>query len=173
MEEGHTGLDGGEVCDRAEVHGLLGAVGAEHGEAGLAAGVDVGVIAKNGQAVRCEGTGRDMDDGGEHFARDLVHVRDHEQQALRGRVGGGQRACGETAVDSAGGTAFSLHFDDVDRFAEDVFLPCRGPFVGVFRHGRGRSDGVNGGDFRERIGNVRGGVVAVHGFQLSCHCVIS
>ena len=48
--------------------------------------------------------------------------------------------------------------------AEDVFLALCRPLVNVVRHRAGRGDRVNARNFRKRVGNIRGGVVAVHGF---------
>ncbi len=47
------------------------------------------------------------------LARDLVHVRQHQQQALRRGEGRRQRAGLERPVDRAGGAALALHLDDV------------------------------------------------------------
>ena len=46
---------------------------------------------------------------GQLLAGDLVHVGDHQQQALGGGVGGGQGAGGQRAVHRAGGAGLGLH----------------------------------------------------------------
>ena len=75
-----------------------------------------------------------MEDGREHFTGDLVHIRDHQEQALAGGVGGGESTCAQAAVDGTGGTGFGLHFDDLHRFAEHVLHVAACPFIGVFTH---------------------------------------
>ena len=51
VQEGDAALNGGQMRYGAQVHNLLRAVGAEHGIAGLAAGVNVGVVAEDAQGV--------------------------------------------------------------------------------------------------------------------------
>ncbi len=63
---------------------------AEHGEAGLAGAHDVAVVAEDAEGMGGDGAGGDVDDGRGELAGDLVHVGEHEQQALRGGEGGGE-----------------------------------------------------------------------------------
>ena len=77
VDERDAALDGGQVRDRGEVHDFLRVGLAEHGEAGLTAGVDVGMIAEDIQRMGRDGTRGDMEDGGQQFTGDLIHVRDH------------------------------------------------------------------------------------------------
>ena len=92
-------------------------------KAGLPAGHDVGVVAEDRQRVGGQRARRDVDDERRQLAGDLVHVGDHQQQALRGREGRGQRAGLQRAVDGAGGAAFGLHLDHLRDRAPDVLLP--------------------------------------------------
>jgi len=46
------------------------------------------------------------------LARDLVHVRDHKEQALGRCKGGGEGPGLQGAVQRAGSSAFALHLDD-------------------------------------------------------------
>ena len=108
-----------------------------------------------------------MEHAGKLLSRDLIHVRDHQQQALGGRVGGGQSAGTQRAVDSTGRTGLRLHFHDLDGGAEDVLQSGRRPLVNKVGHGRRRRNGVDAGDFGKRIGYVRRGIVAVHRFELT------
>ena len=80
--------------------------------------------------------GGDVENAGEQFAGDLVHVGDHQQQALRRSVGGRQSAGCQRAVHDAGRAAFRLHLDDIDRLAEDVLAAFLRPLVGVVGHRR-------------------------------------
>ena len=66
---------------------------------GLAAGHDVGVVAEDREGVGGDGAGGHVHAEGGQLARDLVHVRDHQEQALRGGEGRGQGARLERAVD--------------------------------------------------------------------------
>lgn len=64
-----------------------------------------------------------MEHAGQLLSRDLVHIGDHQQQALGRGVRGGQGTGAQRAVDSTGGTGLGLHLDDLDLGAEDVFRP--------------------------------------------------
>ena len=171
VQEGDPALDGGKVGDGGEVHNLLDAALAHHGKAGLAAGVNVGVVAEDVQGVGGHAPGGDVDDAGEQLAGHLVHIGDHQQQALGSGEGGGEGAGGQRAVDGTGGAGLGLHLNDLYPLAEDVGPAIRRPFVGHLRHHGRRGDGVNGGNVGERIGNMGGGVVTVHCFHFSCHSV--
>ena len=61
-----------------------------------------------------------------------------------------------------------LHLAYVNGLAEEVLRTTRRPFIDYFRHGGGRSDGVNGRHVAERICNVAYGSIAVNG-HLGCH----
>ena len=166
----------GEVGHRREVHDLLDVALGEHGEAGLAAGHDVGVIAEDVEGVGGHGTGGHVEDARQALARDLVHVRDHEEQALGRRVGRLGRRVGrregaraERAVDGARGAGLGLHLDDLDRRAKDVLHALSGPLVDVIGHGAGRGDRVDARHLGERIRDVRRRLVAVHGLKLARH----
>ena len=161
VDEGDLGLEGGGVGHEGHVGALLDAVGAEEGEAGLTAGHDVAVVAEDGETLHGEGAGGHVEDSRGELAGDLVHVRDHQQQALGGREGGGERAGGQRAVDRARGAAFGLELNDLRDGAPDVGLLVGGPLVGEFGHGRGGRDRVDGGDLGARERDARGGLVAV------------
>ena len=136
VHEGHSRLDGGQVCDRREVHDLLDAGRGDHAPAGLPAVVDVGVVAEDGQRVSADRTGRDMEDGGVPFAGDAVHGRDHQHESLGRREARGQRAGLGGAVHGGDGTGLRLHFDKADRLPEHVELSFGRPDVGLPRHRR-------------------------------------
>ena len=78
--------------DQGKVHHLLHRIGKEHGPAGAARRHDIAVVTKDGKPLGSQGTRRNVKDGAGQLAGNLVHVGDHEQQALTGRKGGGQRA---------------------------------------------------------------------------------
>ena len=149
--------------DQRHVVRFLDRVARQHGETGLAAGHNVAVITEDVQRVVRQGAGADMEDRGRQFAGDLIHVGDHQQQALGRGEGGGQRAGGQGAVHSAGSTGFGLHLGDFDRLAEQVLPVMGGPLVRDFRHGGRRGDGVDGCHIAERIRNVADSSIAVNG----------
>ena len=151
VQEGDAALDGGQVRHGGEVHDLLDVALAEHGKARLAAGHDVLVVSEDGQRVAGQGTGGDVEHAGQQLARYLVHVGDHQQQALGGGVRSRQGAGVQRAVHSAGGAGLGLHLLHLDRGAEDVFLTGGGPLVNKVRHRAGRRDRVDRGDLGERI----------------------
>ena len=127
------------------------------------------MISEDGQGVGRESSRRYVDDAGEKLAGDLIHIRDHEEQALGRRVGRRQRACLQGAVYGAGRAALGLHLNDADLLPENVLQSVSGPRIRDLRHNGRGSDGIDCGNFRERVRNVRGSVVAVHGYHFSCH----
>ena len=171
VDEGNAALDGGQMGHRGQVHDLLHVALGQHGKAGLAAGHHVGVVAEDVQGVGGHGTGGHMEHGGQQLTGDLVHVGDHQQQALRGGVGGGQGTGVQRAVNGTGGTGLRLHLDDFHGGAEDVLLALGGPLVHIVGHGAGRRDGVDARYLGEGVADIRSSVVAVHGFKFSCHRV--
>lgn len=173
VDEGDGGFQRGKMRHEAQVHDFLHGVGREHRKARLTARHDVRMVAENAQRVRGKGACRNVEDAGEQFARDLVHIRDHEQQALAGGESCGHRARGERTVDGARSARFGLHLDDLQHVAQDVFPALPRPFVAVFRHGRGGRDGVDSRNVGERICDVRrrGITVDCHLFHKDLHSV--
>ena len=165
VAEGHAGVKGGQVGDQGHVHAFLHRRGAEEGKTGLAAGHDVLMVTEDGQGVGSQGTGRNMEDAGQQFAGDLVHVGDHEQQALGSGVGAGQRTGSQHTVHGTGGAGFGLHFTHGHGLAHQVLATLGSHFVHDFAHDGRRGNGVNGSRVRQSVGNIRGGVIAVHGFH--------
>ena len=162
VQEGNAALDGCQVGNRAQVHDFLDVAFGQHCETGLAACHDVGMVAEDVQRMGCQGTRANVEDGGHALCCDLVHVGDHQQQALGCGVGGGQRAGGQRAVYSTRGTALALHLADLDGRAEDVLLALGRPLVHEVSHGAGGSDRIDAGNLGERIRHVGRSVVAVH-----------
>ena len=173
VQERNLALDGGKVRHRGEVHDLLDVGLGEHGEAGLAAGHDVGVITEDVERMAGDGTRGHVEHARQMLACDLVHVRDHEQKTLGRGVGGGQRARDERAMDGARGAGLGLHLDDVHLRAKDVLLALSCPLVDMVGHRAGRRNRVDTRNFGERIRYVCGGLVAVHGLELTRHIPLS
>jgi len=162
VQERHAGLQRGGLRDERGVHHFLDAVGGKHRPADLAAGHHVLVVAEDREGGGGQRARGDMEDRRGQLARDLVHVGDHQQEALRGGEGGRQRPGLERAVHGAGSAAFRLHFDDGRNGAPEVWAAFGHPLVSPFTHvGRG-GDGIDGGDFRCFIGDVGRGLVAVN-----------
>ncbi|MPM21900.1 hypothetical protein SDC9_68350 [bioreactor metagenome] len=134
VQERHPAFNGSKVCDGAEVHDLLRVGGGEHGKAGLATGHDIRMIPENGESVGGDGTGGAVDDARQQFTSDLQHVGDHKQQALRGRKGSGQSACGEGAVKSTRCAALGLHFSDVCGLAKNILAAIGCPDISKLCH---------------------------------------
>ncbi len=112
VQERNARFERGRVRDERHVVRFLNAVRAEHCKARLAACHYVGLVAENREAVVGERAGRNVHDKACEFARNLVHVRNHQQQTLRRREGGHQRACLERAVNRASNAAFALELAD-------------------------------------------------------------
>ena len=170
--EGYAGLDGGQMGHKRQIHNLLYGSGGKHCEAGLAAAHNVAVVAKDGKGMVREGTGGYVEYSGKLLAGDLVHVGDHEQQALGSGEGGGQGACLEGAVNCTGRTGLGLHLGYFNLLAKKVNAAVCCPIVCHFRHGGGRGDGVYRSYVAKRISNVRSSGITIdsHGF---CHCDVT
>ena len=153
MDEGNARTVAGHVSDQRQVVRLLAGVAAEQRAAGGAAGHDVLVVAKNGQSLRRERPGADVQRERQQFARDLVKVGDHQQQTLRSREGCRQRAAQQSAVHGAGDATFGLHLDNPRHLAPEVGLEPRRPLVADLGHGRGRGDWINRDQFVEPVGH--------------------
>ncbi len=82
MDDWNAGPKCRGMCDRREVVGFLDRVAREEGKARGAHGHDVGVIAEDTERLRRERPRRDVDHGGSELARDLVHVGNHQEEAL-------------------------------------------------------------------------------------------
>ena len=169
MKKRNPGPESRKVGDDGQVLGFLDRAGAGHGEAGVAGRHDVAVIAEDRERLAGQGAGRDQEDRGEHLPGDLVHVREHEHQALGGGERRRQGAGRKGPVDRARGAPFRLHFDHVHRLAEDVLLALGRPFIGQLAHRRGGRDRINGGDFGIRVGNMGRGRVSVDRFEVFLH----
>ncbi len=172
VAERYAGINGREMGHKAEIHGFLRVVGTQESKAGLAGCHDVLMVAKDGQSMRGQSAGRNMEDAGQKFAGNLVHVGDHEQQTLGGCEGRRQCASGKAAVHGAGRARFGLHFTHSHGLPHEIFHALGGPFVHVFSHDGRRGNGVDCGSVAQGIGDVRCGVVAVHSFGMLCHVIL-
>ena len=154
--------DGAEVRDTCHVVSLLDRAARQHGEAGVAAGHDILVVAVDGEGVGSQRTGADVEDAGQQFAGDLVHVGQHQHEALAGGIGAGQRTALQRAVDGAGSAALVLHLTNLHRLAEEVLPALGAPLIDELCHGGRGSDGIDGRDLRKGIGSVCRRRIAVH-----------
>ena len=161
VDERHACLQGSQVGNTGEVHHFLYRAFGQHGEACLAAGHYILMVAEDTQGVAGQCTCGYVEYAGQVFTGNLVHVGDHQQQTLRSSVGGSQRTCLQRAVYGTGGTGFRLHFLNQYCFAEDVLATCGSPFVHVFSHRRRRGDGVDGCHLGEHVRDVGSGFVTI------------
>jgi hypothetical protein len=105
-----------------EVVRLLDRRGGEQRETGLPDRHHVRVVAEDGQALRGQRPGRHVDHDRSQLAGDLVHVRDHQKQALRRGEGGGLRPALQRTVQRARGPALVLHLHHGRHAAQQVGL---------------------------------------------------
>ena len=162
MQDRHAGADCGQMGGQRHVIGLLHTGGGQHRYAGLTAAHDILLITEDGDNVGGQRAGADMEHAGQQFAHDLVHIGQHQHQALAGSIGRGQCAALEGAVEGAGRAAFGLHFTHVHRPPKQILFSRRAPLINDLSHGGGRCDRVDGSDFREGIRCVRCCCVAIH-----------
>ena len=165
VQERDAGFQGGRVRDGGEVVCLLDRSGCQERRARLAARHDVGVVAEDRERMGRDCARRDVQTAGGQLARDLVEIRDHQQQALRGREGRGEGARLEGAVDRAGGAALRLHLHDHRDASPDVRPSRRRPLVGELAHRRARRDRVDGDDLAQAMRHRGDRLVAVESLQ--------
>ena len=146
VQERHARAQRGGLRDERQVVGLLHGCRCEQGEPRLAGRHHVRVVAEDRQALRRERPGGDVQHRRRQLAGDLVHVRDHQQQALRRGECRGERAALERAVQRAGGSALALHLDHRGHAAPDVGAALARPLVGQLGHRRGRRDREDAAD---------------------------
>ncbi len=88
MEKRDAGRKGCGVGYDRHVCRFLHGARAQHGPTCSATGHHVAMITKDRQGMRRQSACGHMKDGRGEFPRDLVHVGDHEKEALRRREGG-------------------------------------------------------------------------------------
>ena len=125
---------------------LLNTAREEHRPTGRSGGHDIAVIAKNREALRGEAAGRDVKYDRGQFARDLVHVRNHQQQTLTGGEGCTQRTGLQRTVQRASRATLRLHLDHGWPRAPEVRFAFAGPLIGEFAHAARGGDRVDGDD---------------------------
>ena len=148
--------------DERQVVGLLDGVGGQKREPGAAGGHHVGVVAEDREPLGRERPGGDVEDRRRELPRDLEHVGEHEEQALRCREGRRKRARLERAVKRAGRAALALHLDDGRHRPPHVRPPFARPLVGQLGHRRGGRDRVDAADLVQAVCDRGRSLVAVH-----------
>ncbi len=152
--------------DHRHIVRFLHRIGRQQREAGGARRHHVRMVAEDRQRMRCDGARGDVEDRRRQFAGNLVHVGNHQQEALRRRKGRRQRPRLQRAMHRAGGAAFGLQLDDLRHAAPDVGLALRRPFVGQFAHAGRGGDRIDRDHFGNPEGNRGDGFVAVDGEHL-------
>ena len=104
-----------------------------------------------------------MHSEGRELPCNLVHIGDHQEQALGGGEGCRQCTRLQRSMDRTRGSAFGLHFGDLRYHAPKIGLPAACPFVADLGHGRAGSDREN----RDRLAHPKSnrgcGLVGVDG----------
>ena len=169
VHEGNAAFESGCVGHESEVLAFLDAAGGEHCKTRLAASHNVGVVTENGKALHSKSTCSDVEDRGGQFARNLVHVRDHQEKTLGSGEGRGQSTGLQSTVNGTGSATFGLHFKHAGNLSPNILLACSTPVVGVLSHRTRRCNRVNCRDFANRKRNASGGLVTVTRNHLFCH----
>ena len=153
MQERHPRAQRRRLGDGRHVLRFLNGVRSQHGETGLPHRHHVGMIAEDRQRVRGQGSRRDVHHERRQLAGDLVHVGDHQQQALRGREGRRQGAGLQRAVRGPRRAGFRLHLDDLEDPTPKLGRPSRHPLVRQLAHRRRRRDRIDDSQFVHPIGD--------------------
>ncbi len=91
VEEGDPASQGRGMGDGGEILGLLDRSRRQHRPPGLTGAHDIGVVTEDRECVGGDRSGGDVDHGRRELAGDLVHVGQHQQQALGRGEGRRQR----------------------------------------------------------------------------------
>jgi hypothetical protein len=163
VQERQPRCQSGRLSNRCQIVRLLHRARGQHGKSGGARRHHIRVVAEDAQRLgghcpRCH-----VEDRAAQLAGDLVHVGDHQQQALRRRERGRQRADLQRAVQSPCSPRLALHLHHLGDGAPDVGPALGGPLIRELRHGRGGRDRVDGAHFVEPVRDGRGRLVAVDG----------
>src|SRR6476661_7074679 len=142
------------MADESKVLGLLNRGGAEHTETGGASCHYIAVITKYGESLRGQSTGSHVEHDRRKLACDLVHIRDHQEQALGGGECSGERACLQSPVYGSGGATFTLHLHDRRYSAPNIGHTFRGPLVCPLGHRRGGSDRIYSYNFVQPVSHT-------------------
>ena len=140
MQERNARLQRRGLRDQRRIVGLLHRSGRQHGKARGTRRHHIRVVAEDRQRLRRQRARRNVKHRRRQLARDLEHVGQHQQQTLRRRERRRQRARLQRAMHCAGGAAFALHLLHDRDVAPDIRHALGRPFVGQFRHRRGRRD---------------------------------
>ena len=120
------------------------------------------MVAEDRQGVGGHGAGGDVHREGGQLAGDLVHVGDHQEEALRRREGRRERPGLQGPVDRPGRAALGLHLDHVGHDAPDVLAALRRPLVAELAHVRRGGDRVDRDHFAQAVGDRGRRFVPVH-----------
>ena len=134
VEEGNAALEGSQVSYAGKVHHLLYGAFGQHGETGLAACHNVLVVTEDTEGVGSKRTGGNMEDRRNQFARNLVHVGNHQEQTLRSCERSGKSTGLESTVNGTGSAALRLHLLNENGLAKDVLAALGSPFIDVLCH---------------------------------------
>ena len=169
MQKRNTRFERGRVRDQRQVLRLLHRRRAKHCPAGRARGHHIAVIAEDRQRLCRERSRGDVKHGRRQFAGDLVHVRDHQQQSLRGSERRAERAGLKRTVNHSGSAAFALHLDHGrNRAPQILHAGCR-PRVRPFAHRRCRRNRINRNHLVERVSDARHRFIRIQHFVCSLH----
>jgi len=128
MDERHPRAIAGGMRNQREVVRFLARVAAQQGAARGAARHDILVVAENRQPLRGQRTRAHVHGKRQQFPRDLVEIRDHQQQSLRRRERRGQRPALQGPVERPGRPGLALHLHHGGNGPPHVGPPLARPF---------------------------------------------
>jgi len=91
MQKGHTRVERGHLRNDRHIVGFLDGKGGNHGQSTASNEHGVAMVSIDRQAFTGQGSRCHMNDSGQQFTRNLVHVGNVEQEALRSCKGCGDR----------------------------------------------------------------------------------
>ncbi len=114
-----------------------------------------------------DGACGNVEDGTGELARDLIHVRDHQEKTLGGSKCCRQRACLKGAMDGACRPTLGLHLNHERGGAPEVLFTLGRPFIGKFAHARGGGNRINCYDLAQTMRDRSCGFISIdHNYVL-------
>ena len=134
VQERYTAFDSTQMCYACQIHNLLYAALSQQSKAGLTCSHNVLVVTKDRQRACCQRTCRNVEYSRQQLASHFIHIRNHQEQALRCGISSSQRTCLQRAVNCAGGTSLGLHFHQLNGLSENVLFALGSPFIDNLSH---------------------------------------
>ena len=169
MQERKFSFNSRQMGDRSKIHRLLYTAACQDSRPGLPTGINVRMIAEDGQGMSGDRPCRHMEHPGQQLPRHFIQIRNHKEQPLGSRKSRGKRPDRKRTMHGPCGPCFRLHFRDIDSLPEYILPPFRRPFIHIFGHGRRRRNRIHRRHIAISVSYMGSGLISVHCFLFPFH----